>query len=45
MVLRNKKNGHNLNMWFLFIIVGGFLIWLGVTQIEDFHLQNDPKLI
>ena len=45
MVLRNKKSGHNLNIWFLFILVAGFLIWLGVTQIEDFHLQNDPKLL
>jgi hypothetical protein len=29
---------------FLFIIIIGFLVWLAVTQIEEFKLQDDPKL-
>lgn len=29
---------------FLFIIIIGFLVWLVVTQIEEFKLQDDPKL-
>ena len=29
---------------FLFIIIIGFLVWLIVTQIEEFKLQDDPKL-
>jgi len=45
-VSRNKKKCRGgLNIWFLIIIIGGFILWLGVTQIEDFNLQNDPKLI
>lgn len=28
----------------LFIIIVGFFIWLIVTQIEEFKLQDDPKL-
>lgn len=29
----------------LFIVIFGFLVWLIITQIEEFKLQDDPKLI
>jgi hypothetical protein len=28
----------------LFIIIFGFLVWLIITQIEEYKLQDDPKL-
>ena len=28
----------------LFLIIVGLFVWLVVTQLEEFNLQNDPKL-
>ena len=39
-----KKNKINFITIFLFLVIIGFIIWLIVTQIEEFKLQDEPKL-